>query len=106
MLLIKSFHHLMFNCNDPKSIISALNFLHLGFFSVQCSNALVPEDASTGGILLCIVIIPIHYNLQFSIVVKFNSIDVLRNRSAHLLSQCLLCPDLCLDFTAFLCPVV
>jgi hypothetical protein len=41
--------HLTLNFNGPKSIISALNFLHLGFSSVQRSNALPPEDTSTGG---------------------------------------------------------
>jgi hypothetical protein len=43
------FHHLMFNFNNSKSIISALNYLHLRFSSVQCSNPLISNKTLNEG---------------------------------------------------------
>lgn len=51
----KVFCHLTFTINDPKSIESVLNCLHLRFAPVSCSNP-----------LLLNMHIPIHLELQLS----------------------------------------
>lgn len=35
--------YVVFNSNDPKSILSALNYFHLRFSSILCSNPLFPQ---------------------------------------------------------------
>jgi hypothetical protein len=41
---LKVYPHLTMNCNDPQSIISVLNSLHLRFPSVHCPNKLHLTD--------------------------------------------------------------
>jgi hypothetical protein len=40
----KVFPLLVFNFNGPRTINSVLNYFHLRFSSVQCSNPLIPKD--------------------------------------------------------------
>jgi hypothetical protein len=45
-LSFKDIPHLIFNFNDPKSIIiSMLNYMHVKLSSVYCLNLLLPKEA-------------------------------------------------------------
>jgi hypothetical protein len=46
--IVKSMFFIMFNFSDPKSAISVINYLHLRFPSVRCSNPLLRKQTLNG----------------------------------------------------------
>jgi hypothetical protein len=55
VLQFKVFPYLSINLNDFKSIISVLNYLHLIFSSVQCSNPLLLKETLHKGFTVIIL---------------------------------------------------
>jgi hypothetical protein len=64
----KIFPHLTFSFSDPKSTISALNFLHLRFNPVQCSDPLVPKETLKGVSQWSSHLMTFKYNLVMDIL--------------------------------------